>query len=180
MNDQTNLLFEWRDQIYGLLTEALTRNDNGDKADGEEFARSLETQGEAETYLQAYSALIADRREVILLERSALAAHDVRERKLRHTLAAKKAAEAIDEVLVETPELEPEYEVLKARLTAARKEILKDHNRRAVKSVVADLTMVVHSIAKDSDPEKVTAKDWASQLRKVIAEQGELANCTPK
>ena len=78
LNQQTELLFTWRQRIFELLTEELVKKGD-EKADGEEFARSLETQGVAETYLQAYSALIADRREVMLLEHSALVAHDARE-----------------------------------------------------------------------------------------------------
>ena len=171
MNDQTKLLFEWRQRIFGLLTEELIKSDE-EKADGEEFARSLETQGVAEAYLQAYSALIADRREVMLLERSALAAHDARERKIRHTLAAKKAAEMLDDFPAEKLDLEPEHEVLRAELTTARKEILEAYDKRALKSVVADLMSVVHAIANDNDPERLIAHDWASQLRKLIAEQG--------
>ena len=49
-----------------------------DTADGEEYQRTLDDQGEAETYLQAYAALLADRREAMYNERTILAAHDAR------------------------------------------------------------------------------------------------------
>ena len=56
MNDQAALLFEWKDVIVGLLSQKLSAS--GDEADGEEYARSLETQGRCEAYLFAYSMLL--------------------------------------------------------------------------------------------------------------------------
>lgn len=58
-----------------LLTKKLSP---GDQADGQEYQRTLDDQGEAETYLQAYTALLADRRESLVNERTLLAAHDAR------------------------------------------------------------------------------------------------------
>ena len=171
MNEQTELLFEWRQRIFGLLTEEFVKGED-EKADGEEFSRSLETQGVAEILLQEYTAVIADRREVMLLERSALAAHDTRERKVRNTLAARKAAD-IDDVPMEQLDLEPEHEVLKAELSTARKELLKNYEKRALRSIVADLMHVVH---RDDDPEKVIAREYANLLRRLIVEQGMFAN----
>jgi E3 ubiquitin-protein ligase SHPRH len=171
LNRQTGLLFTWRQRIFDLLTEDLVKKDE-EKADGEEFARSLETQGVAETYLQAYSALIADRREVMLLERSALAAHDARELKLRQTAAAKKAAESLYGMSTEQDvaiDLEPDLHV---QLATARKNIMEAYDKRALRSIIVDLMHVVHSIAAENDPEKLIAQDWASQLRRLIAEQG--------
>ncbi|KIK58782.1 hypothetical protein GYMLUDRAFT_170647, partial [Collybiopsis luxurians FD-317 M1] len=60
-----------------LLTQSL--NPGGeDDADGQEYRRTLNNQGEAETFLQAYAALLADRREALTSERTVLAAHDAR------------------------------------------------------------------------------------------------------
>lgn len=74
LNEQTHLLWEWRTRLISLLTQSLSAESNGsnnadgnesNNADGNEYSRTLETQGEAETFLQAYSALLADRREGI-------------------------------------------------------------------------------------------------------------------
>src|SRR5215471_602678 len=92
LNEQSALLWQWRMKIHALLTQKVAAGN--DEADGEEYARTLETQGEAETYLQVYAALLADRREVLVAERTLLAAHDAREKKLRHTKAAMRAAAA--------------------------------------------------------------------------------------
>jgi E3 ubiquitin-protein ligase SHPRH len=173
------LLWKWRTHIYSLLTQGLTASNVGGEADGQEYSRTLETQGEAETYLQAYAVLLADRREVLFAERTALAIHDARERKRRKTTAAAKAiATELDEadtgLLIEDIEVRPEHEVLEKELTGARKNLLKNFGGRAVKSVVVDLTAVAAKFSKDKedDPEKVLAKAGASRLRGLMSAQG--------
>lgn len=107
------------------------------EADGEEYQRTLDNQGEAETYLQSYTAVLADRRQALMNERTLLAAHDQREKKIRRTKAAIKAAAANDDVL-EIPdgvEFQPEHEILHLKLSLQRKVFLERLNGRAVKSV---------------------------------------------
>jgi E3 ubiquitin-protein ligase SHPRH len=173
------LLWKWRTHIYSLLTQSLTANNVEGEADGQEYSRTLETQGEAETYLQAYAVLLADRREVLFAERTVLAIHDARERKRRKTTAAAKAiATELDEadtgLLIEDIEVQPEHEVLEKELTDARKNLLKNFGGRAVKSVVVDLTAVAAKIPREDedDPEKVLAKAGASRLRGLMSAQG--------
>lgn len=176
LNEQADLLWQWRDRIFELLTQKLSAGE-GDQADGEEYARTLDTQGEAETFLQAYVALMADRKEVMVAERTALAAHDARERKLRQTRAANKAIAALysqELQSLEDTELQPEHEVLKGELATLRKEILEAYHGRAIKSVMVDLSAVAARIASDNDIEKIIAKDSAKQLRRLISEQGAL------
>jgi len=121
-----------------ILTKPLNPG-RDDEVDGQEYQRTLDDQGEAETYLQAYSALLADRREALLNERSLLAAHDVREKQLRHTKAAMKAVAAADAGLdmdaVEGFDIQPEHEVLHKDLSATRKELLFRLKGRSVKTV---------------------------------------------
>ena len=76
LNVQSELLWQWRSRLHNLLTSKLISNDG--EADGQEYQRSIDDQGEAETYLQAYSALLSDRRQALVNERTLLAAHDVR------------------------------------------------------------------------------------------------------
>ncbi len=76
LNVQSVLLWEWRTHLHKLLTQKLSASEN--EADGEEYQRSLDDQGEAETYLQAYTALLADHREALVNERTLLAVHDAR------------------------------------------------------------------------------------------------------
>ncbi|KAG2135375.1 SNF2 family N-terminal domain-containing protein [Suillus bovinus] len=172
LNEQTALLWEWRTCIYALLTQKLAANN--DQADGEEYSRALETQGEAEIYMQAYAALLADRREAISSERTLLAAHDAREHKSRQTKAAARAAARAMSEEFEIPEdieVQPQHEVLHRDLTEQRKDLHDQFSGRALRSIMVDLSAVAARIASEKDPEKVIAKDGVNSLRTLIAQQ---------
>jgi len=175
LNSQTELLLEWREKLEQLLTTPLSAN-QGDSADGEEYARTLDMQGKAEIYLQAYAALAADRRELLTSERTALAAYDAKETKARKTNAAIKAAAAFDEVGDWDPlpmrDLDPEFRVLHSELESRRKGLFKKYHNRAIRSIQLDLSNVASQIEKDSHPEKIIAKDRAQYFRTMIQKQG--------
>jgi E3 ubiquitin-protein ligase SHPRH len=169
--------------IYSLLTRSLTASNDEGEADGQEYSRTLDTQGEAETYLQAYAMLLADRREVLTAERTVLAVHDARERKRRKTAAAAATITLESDesdldlaLMTEDIELQPEHEVLKKKLMGARKTLLMKFAGRAVKSIVVDLTAVAAKVAKKEDPEKILAREGASSLRQLMSAQGSLRN----
>lgn len=177
LNAQSRLLWKWRMCIYSLLTQSLTASNNEGEADGQEYSRTLNTQGEAEAYLQAYATLLADRREVLSAERTVLAVHNARERKHRKTAVAVRAiAPQLDELdlglVTDDIELQPEHEVLKKELMDARKTLSMNFVGRAVKSIMVDLIAVSAKIPKDDDPEKVLAKEGASGLRRLMSAQG--------
>jgi E3 ubiquitin-protein ligase SHPRH len=136
LNEQADLLWEWREHIMVLLSQPLAQRE--DEADGQEYQRTLDDQGEAETYMQAYSALLADRRVALTNERTLLAAHNVREKHLRKTKAAFKAAHTSLESELEIPDgldIQPEHEVLHKELSNRRNDILAKLGGRAIKSV---------------------------------------------
>lgn len=150
LNPQTDLLWEWRKLIYDLLTEKMSADD--DNATGQEYAKSLETQGRAEVLLQAYAALLSDRREVLVAERTTLAAqHNVKAKpKGRKTKAAGRAKDALEAMLLDNPDaieaiasLEPEHQVLANELADERKELMNRFDGRAIKSVMVELSEVV-------------------------------------
>lgn len=174
LNKQTALLFQWRERIIKLLTESLSASD-GNNADGDEYSRTLETQGEAEAFLQAYAALLADRREVLIAERTALAIHDVRERKIRHTVAAQRAQQLATNIekgaILDEDEIQPEHEVLQSELTASRKAVRVDKHGRAIKSILVRLHGVVASCNDEHDPERILAKKWIDNFKALIKEQ---------
>ncbi|KAI0920308.1 hypothetical protein AcV5_010081 [Taiwanofungus camphoratus] len=182
LNEQSGLLWKWRERLITLLTQPLTSQD--EDADGQEYARTLETQGEAEAYLQAYTALLADRREVLTAERTLLASHDIQETHARRTKAAQKAADAVmnQEELLQDDRLDnvdplPEHEVLQKTLADERKGILETFpSNRAIKSVMIDLNNVAARIHKDDDPEKIPVKEAVARLRGLIADQSKLVD----
>ncbi|KAF9064876.1 SNF2 family N-terminal domain-containing protein [Rhodocollybia butyracea] len=168
LNEQTELLWEWRSKIHELLTQNLTSGD--DDADGQEYQRTLDNQGEAETYLQAYAALLADRREALTNERTLLAAHDAKETKQRITKAALKAM-AVDTLDIPADiDIQPEHEVLFKQLSDQRKALLLDLNGRAVRSILVNLTGA-HSRTAQNDPERLLLTVAIADLRKLIGSQ---------
>ncbi|KAJ6581273.1 SNF2 family N-terminal domain-containing protein [Mycena capillaripes] len=173
LNQQSSLLWEWRGRMTDLLTQQLTP---GEEADGQEYQRTLDDQGEAETYLVNYASLLADRREALLKERTLLAAHDAREKKLRHTKAAIKAAAALDSPIerLDDIELQPEHEVLNTELSTKRKNLFAALEGRAIKSVVIDMSGKVARIHREDDPEKRALKEAVADLRLLITDQGTL------
>ncbi|KAI0702634.1 SNF2 family N-terminal domain-containing protein [Earliella scabrosa] len=182
LNEQSRLLWQWRQKLIALLTEPL--GGSGDDADGQEYNRSLETQGEAEAYLQAYAALLADRRETLTAERTLLAAHDVREVKARKTKRAQQAlaskyglsdAEPLELEQIADMEVLPEHQVMAKGLHDERKALLDSWDPgRAVKSIMVDLNNVAVAIQNKDDPEKIIAQGAVKNLRSLIAEQGKL------
>ncbi|VDB95380.1 unnamed protein product [Peniophora sp. CBMAI 1063] len=187
LNAQTTLLWTWRTHLYKLLTESLNAtSSDSETADGEEYSRSLNTQGEADVYVQAYKALLADRREILVAERTALAEHEGKEKKKRKTktaaaAAAAKAAE--EEIRLAETELEmadgekevlPEHEVLFKELMGKRKEIMDKFDGKAVKSIVVQTANVAVKIAGKSDMEKILATEITQALRQIINTQSAL------
>ncbi|KAI0789257.1 SNF2 family N-terminal domain-containing protein [Abortiporus biennis] len=181
LNAQSSLMWEWRTRMIALLTQPLSASD--DEVDGQEYNRSLDTQGEAEAYLQAYASLLADRREALTSERTLLAAHEGREIKTRKTKAAARAEEdnfeGIDQLDIEAL---PENQVLQKELADARKAILEEYEstaapigtKRALRSVMVDLNNVAAKIGKENDPERIIARAAASSLRELINSQAKL------
>ncbi|KAF7984569.1 hypothetical protein HWV62_13783 [Athelia sp. TMB] len=189
LNAQSELLWEWRDRMHALLTASLKT----DEADGDEYAKSLDSQGEADVYLQAYTFLMADRRAALIAERTLLAEHDGKEKKLRKTKAAQDAAAAAAELqVVQNPdlpedfELRPEHEVLFKDLTTARRDLLEAFEGKAIKSIVCvfrycgvalahlDYRVELNAInvtLKDTHREKNDVVQALTSLRKLIVDQ---------
>lgn len=72
----------FRDDVTNLLTQQFSTTD---PADGGEYARALDTQTNAECYVVAIAALLADRRETMNAERTTLASHEYKEVAKRKT-----------------------------------------------------------------------------------------------
>jgi E3 ubiquitin-protein ligase SHPRH len=168
INIRSSLLWQWHTKTCFLLTEKLSGRD---EATGEEYNKSLDTQGEAETYLQAYVSPLADHKEALLNKRTVLAAHGGRDRYQRKTNAARQTAvgggtpaEALEGV-----ELQPEYEILQDEIAQRRHELDTAHAGRALKLVLVDLSGALARIKKDEDPEKAIIQDAITALRRLLA-----------
>lgn len=176
LNAQTNLLWQWRARLIELLTRSIS-SESAEDADGKEYARSLETQREAETFLDAYSVLINDRREALFAEKSLLAAHEGRGKFKRATVVAMRALgqevdeqpEADVETMKDFHEDWPEDEILQRSLMEERLFLLDPFQGRALKSIMVDLTNFATKYDKRL---KSVATDAASLLRDLMSSQG--------
>jgi E3 ubiquitin-protein ligase SHPRH len=154
-----------------LLTRPLLVND--EEADGQEYARSLEVQGEAGTYFRVYAALLSDRKAAISSERTLLAAHDAKERKLRRTKAAAQAMAAeVENKDEDEIEQDPRHDILYRDLSEQRNALITPFQGRALKSVLFDLNSAATRIVSDKDPENVIIRRCVQSLRQLIAAQG--------
>ncbi|KAK7460694.1 hypothetical protein VKT23_009409 [Stygiomarasmius scandens] len=171
LNPQSEILWEWRAKLVTLLTRSLNAGE-GDSADGAEYQRTLDNQAEAEIYLQAFQALLADRREALTSERTLLAAHDDRETKQRKTKAALKAiAAAEEEILPVDVQLEPEHQVLQKELASTRRDLVKQLKERSVKSILVQLSEALLRIHRENDPEKTLLTNAVRDLRHLMTSQ---------
>ncbi|KDQ23693.1 hypothetical protein PLEOSDRAFT_1048636 [Pleurotus ostreatus PC15] len=172
LNQQANLMWEWRTRLTELLTRKIAPQGSGeDEADGQEYQRSLDDQGAAESYMQAYSILIADHREALIKERTILAAHDAKEKRKRHTRAAMNAAET---VAPEIRDLDDENQALYVELSYQRKDLVEQLDGRAIKSILSDLKARMTKIRSEKDPEKILLRDAIANIHVLLNERAPL------
>ncbi|KAJ3508855.1 hypothetical protein NLJ89_g5529 [Agrocybe chaxingu] len=165
LDKQAELMWHWRTKIVELVTRPLNPED---EVDGQEYQRTLDDQGEVETYIQAYAGLLADRRQALVNERSLLATLDDRENPVQPPGALDDQLDAEDlDTLAKNIELHQE-------LVAERKKFLKKLRGRAIKSVLVDLTAVAAKILPDTHPERILVKDAIEKIRRYMSEQNAL------
>ncbi|KAH8818676.1 SNF2 family N-terminal domain-containing protein [Flagelloscypha sp. PMI_526] len=187
INEQGVLLWEWRTEIKTLLTAPLNSNEGeGDSqgddgqgvADGAEYQRSLDSQIRVELFMQQYNALIADRKARYVAERTLLNQHDQREKRLRKTQAAIKAAADAD--MEENPlrdvELPPEQQVVKSELKEKRTNLLELHQGRALRSIEFAMRDALQKIpdGKAYDPERNLIKMNLEALHAYLVDEAKL------
>ncbi|EJD44228.1 hypothetical protein AURDEDRAFT_166619 [Auricularia subglabra TFB-10046 SS5] len=165
---QGELLLNWRQKLVELLVRPLSNREQ--QADGEEYNVGLETQAQAEVYLQAYAALLADRRETLTSDRTTLATHDDRSTRLRLTNVAARAKlpeayqldfvpEPLDSMNLDNPE----QEVMLSELMSQRKRVKDDSSNRSLRMVMAqgappkdsNEQREIHSVSEDQSAEYV-------------------------
>lgn len=153
LNEQGELLWEWRGVIIGLLTQKLSADDK-EESDGQEYARALETQSTVAAYMQQWAALLADKKDTLIAERSILAAHEDMEIKQRKTNrcvhfcscagatsileahACIRSAQAEAQAggrAIPLDMADPEQASLVKKLTATRKKLRAKHTNKPLK-----------------------------------------------
>jgi E3 ubiquitin-protein ligase SHPRH len=144
LNVQGALLWDWRSQLVDELAKPLLEKDaieelreaeaEGDQHDA--YSRTLEAQARAEVMLSAYASVLADRRELLVGQRSALATHDYKPlKKRRKNKAQKDDGDANHDNIIANMELDarPEDEVFAASLRVQREAVFHKYREEDVK-----------------------------------------------
>ncbi|RFU80897.1 snf2 family helicase atpase [Trichoderma arundinaceum] len=77
LNEQANLIDEWREQVVQLLLRPLIDEEETTETTGEELADSTKVQDELVVYVQVLRAIIADRQLVISGQTNGLVRHEI-------------------------------------------------------------------------------------------------------
>ncbi|KAL6881549.1 SNF2 family N-terminal domain-containing protein [Trichoderma novae-zelandiae] len=77
LNDQANLIDEWREQVVQLLLRPLVDEEETTETTGEELADSTKVQDELMVYVQVLRVIIADRQFVISGQMNGLVKHEL-------------------------------------------------------------------------------------------------------
>ncbi|BEI82473.1 hypothetical protein CcaverHIS002_0303410 [Cutaneotrichosporon cavernicola] len=181
LNDNALLVHSWRQKLYELLTgpveapnEEVPLPGEGQEVenpDEEYYAKALQAQGEIEAYLTAYAAAIADRKEMLVEDRTILATHESRITKKRVTKNSKDAAE--DAQNIDLTQVDDQTLNLMLERQAFRDRRKQEDCERPLKTMLIDLNNIEHSALRQE--ESLIAKDAATYLRAYIKAQTEMA-----
>ncbi|ORY26908.1 SNF2 family N-terminal domain-domain-containing protein [Naematelia encephala] len=188
MNDNAELLYHWRKKVISTLSSPIEQDladmpgigegQNVERPEEEFYAQALQAQGEAEAYLAAYAAALADRKEFMLEERSLLATHDARVTKKRITKAAQNAMEDVDIAADAPNEVAEQLAELMQERQAFRDARVEKDCQRPLKALLIALNSVVHG--QNARMETVIASGMASMLREYISRQSEYVDSLNK
>ncbi|GKT99342.1 rad8 protein and rdh54p [Fusarium langsethiae] len=78
LNDQANLIDEWREHIVGLLLTPLVDEEGDAETTGEEYGESAKIQDELMVYVQTLGAVIADRQDALTGQTNELIKHETK------------------------------------------------------------------------------------------------------
>ncbi|WVQ84030.1 hypothetical protein IAT38_006175 [Cryptococcus sp. DSM 104549] len=179
LNDNALLVFNWRTMIIDLLSSPIDaepadapegQGQDVENPEAEYYAEALKAQGEAEAYMIAYAAAIADRREFMSETRSLLATHDARVTKQRSTKAALNAM--VDVEMADVPDdVSEQAAMLMTERQAFRDARLEKGCERPLKGLLMDLNAIIHGPHR---PEEIKiAQDMAKMLKGYINKQSE-------
>ncbi|KAG8820600.1 hypothetical protein FRC19_008738, partial [Serendipita sp. 401] len=165
LNEQTRILFEWKSHVIELITQPLITEAEPDD-EKTPYERALEIQQECEAFLMAYQALLADRREAMIAERTQLAALEDREVRVRKTAAASKAQKDKEDVVVISEE-----KMILNGLDKARHALRNSIQGRALKSTLVELVDIIDG-ENSSEEEIAIAKMESTRVKRLLQIQG--------
>ncbi|KAM5377471.1 hypothetical protein ACJZ2D_005010 [Fusarium nematophilum] len=141
LNEQANVIDEWREHLIGLLLKPLVDEEDDIETTGEELGESARIQDELMVYVQALRAAIADRQDALTGQTNELIKHEA-ETSLR--LAANDegpAPQKLIELMVIRDQIKPRSISMRKAISdfrALASKLAKDTTRSIIEGRIAD------------------------------------------
>ncbi|KAF4978695.1 hypothetical protein FZEAL_4964 [Fusarium zealandicum] len=141
LNDQANLVDEWREHLIGLLLKPLMDEEDEVEVTGEELGESARVQDELMVYVQALRAAITDRQAAMTGQTNELIKHEV-ETSLRLAVNGDgPAPQKFIELMAIRDEIKPRSTSMRKAMSEFRaltSKLAKDTSRGALEGEIAD------------------------------------------
>jgi E3 ubiquitin-protein ligase SHPRH len=141
LNEQANVIDEWREHLVGLVLKPLVDEDDDAETTGEEYGESAKIQDELMVYVQALRAIIADRQDALTGQTNELIKHETLT-SLR--LAANEegpAPEKLIELLALRDQIKPRSTSMRKAISEFRgltSKLARDTTRSVLEGRIAD------------------------------------------
>ncbi|KAF4502634.1 rad8 and Rdh54p [Fusarium agapanthi] len=141
LNDQANVIDEWREHLVGLVLKPLVDEEEDAETTGDEYGESAKIQDELMVYVQALRAIIADRQDALTGQTNELIKHET-QTSLR--LAANEegpAPEKLFELLALRDQIKPRSTSMRKAISEFRgltSKLARDTTRSILEGRIAD------------------------------------------
>ncbi|KAF5540958.1 rad8 Rdh54p [Fusarium phyllophilum] len=141
LNDQANVIDEWREYLVGLVLKPLVDEEDDAETTGDEYGESAKIQDELMVYVQALRAIIADRQDALTGQTNELIKHET-QTSLR--LAANEegpAPEKLIELLALRDQIKPRSTSMRKAISEFRgltSKLARDTTRSVLEGRIAD------------------------------------------
>ncbi|KAF5701123.1 hypothetical protein FGLOB1_10383 [Fusarium globosum] len=141
LNDQANVIDEWREHLIGLVLKPLIDEEDDAETTGDEYGESAKIQDELMVYVQALRAIIADRQDALTGQTNELIKHET-QTSLR--LAANEegpAPEKLIELLALRDQIKPRSTSMRKAISEFRgltSKLARDTTRSVLEGRIAD------------------------------------------
>ncbi|KAF5605426.1 rad8 Rdh54p [Fusarium pseudocircinatum] len=141
LNDQANVIDDWREHLVGLVLKPLVDEEDDAETTGDEYGESAKIQDELMVYVQALRAIIADRQDALTGQTNELIKHET-QTSLR--LAANEegpAPEKLIELLALRDQIKPRSTSMRKAISEFRgltSKLARDTTRSILEGRIAD------------------------------------------
>ncbi|KAF5606885.1 rad8 and Rdh54p [Fusarium subglutinans] len=160
LNDQANVIDEWREHLIGLVLKPLVDEEEEVETTGDEYGESAKIQDELMVYVQALRAIIADRQDALTGQTNELIKHET-QTSLR--LAANEegpAPEKLIELLALRDQIKPRSTSMRKAISEFRgltSKLARDTTRSILEGRIADRQLKATQAILNTQSKLITA-----------------------